>query len=73
MLFSKNNYRISKDMSKYIMESTNKYIQRKLNDKKENGILFKPSNQDNNFYYLLPFVSIFSFLAGYNYKTISST
>jgi hypothetical protein len=61
----------NQELSKYLLESTNKsmkkylnmnYLQGQTNDSNEN-----PSN-----YILLPFVSLFSFLAGYYFKSIKN-
>ena len=61
----------NKELSKYLLESTNKsmkkylnmnYLQAQSNDSNEN-----PYN-----YILLPFVSMFSFLAGYYFKNIKN-
>lgn len=69
-----NNYNISK----YIKEQTNKWLEKysnsrpklvtldefnKLNDKTKKGL---PNGSHDEYYRMLPFVSIFSFILGYN-------
>jgi len=79
------NHKITPEMSKYLKEYTNKwllnlkesYSNKSLLEINNNGIrvsdLVKSKYEDTNFpkcYFILPFVSLFSFLAGYNFYNI---
>lgn len=69
-------------MSQYIKEYTNKWAKNFTSLQKEKysnnyqyirvSDLVKNSNEQHNYLYILPFVSLISFLAGYNFcKSIS--
>ncbi len=68
---------VNPEMSKYIKEQTNKWLtslQKKHSDKSISGVrvsdLVKQTTIDPelpNHYFILPFVSLISFLAGYNF------
>lgn len=74
---------IKPELSKYIKESTNKYIEKYCNNHKlynsksnftslRNDTYISPETPDtNNVYYLLTFVSLISFLAGYNFRNLN--
>lgn len=61
----------NQDLSRYLLESTNKSIKKYLNS---NSLRFESNDSSDNptNYILLPFVSLFSFLAGYYFKSIKN-
>uniref|UniRef100_A0A6C0KPN4 Uncharacterized protein n=1 Tax=viral metagenome TaxID=1070528 RepID=A0A6C0KPN4_9ZZZZ len=69
---------INPEMSNYIRKSNNKYMENLINYNNKLKNKFKNLFQNktyeiqevNNIYFLLPFVSLVSFLAGYKYKSI---
>lgn len=77
------NRMIKPELSKYIKESTNKYIENYCNNHKldknksnftslRNNTYKSPEKPyTNNVYYLLTFVSLFSFLAGYKFRNLN--
>lgn len=74
MLSFKQRLFVSPEMSKYISEQTNKSIQKYSNNNfKRVFNLVKYKDVDSlisNFYFVLPFVSFISFLAGYNFHKL---
>ena len=61
----------NQDLSRYLLESTNKSMKKYLN---ANSLRFESNASSDNppNYILLPFVSLFSFLAGYYFKSIKN-
>jgi hypothetical protein len=61
----------NQDLSRYLLESTNKSMKKYLN---ANSLRFESNDSSDNpsNYILLPFVSLFSFLAGYYFKSIKN-
>ena len=55
---------ISPEMSKYIKDITNKSLEKYTNNVK---FVIPDKKELPNFFLLLPFVSLISFLAGYNF------
>ena len=55
---------ISSEMSKYIKDSTNKSLEKYTNNFK---FVISDKTDPLSFFVLFPFVSLISFLAGYNY------
>jgi hypothetical protein len=82
MFYFGNRYRYNSskpELIKYIKESNEKSFEKfinynKINIKKSdsNKLDFKKEELDlnNNNYFLLPIVSLFSFLAGYNFRSL---
>lgn len=68
MFRSKKTFLITPEMSKYIKDSTNKSIKNYFNKYKINALLVKDISP--NYIALLPFVSLISFLAGYNFNMV---
>lgn len=63
---------VNPEMSKYIKEQTNKWLKNYSNNSHYTRVsdLVKQTNEDSklpNNYLILPFVSLISFLAGYNF------
>jgi len=77
-IYLKNKPFINPDMLKYIRESTNKSIEKyliKKNDENNINTLIKVNDNNNddivpNIYFLVSFVSLVSFLAGYKFAKI---
>lgn len=65
MLNYNKRFSISPEMSKYIRDSTNKSLEKYLNKYNINVLALKDSKP--NCIVLLPFVSLISFLVGYNF------
>jgi len=63
---------ISPEMLRYIKESTNKSIEKYKNKNNYNSklVITKKDKPPNDFFILLPFVSIVSFLAGYHFSNL---
>jgi hypothetical protein len=55
---------ISPEMSKYIKDTTNKSLEKYTNNSK---FVIPDKKDPPNFFILLPFVSLISFLAGYKF------
>jgi hypothetical protein len=67
MFRSTNINKLDNEIAKLIKESTNKSINQGLKIAS-----LKPNPESPNIFFILPFVSIFSFLAGYYCKRITS-
>lgn len=74
---NRNKLMMKPELANYIKESLNKSFNNTLNKFKEgysNNKSYNPSASDdsnsNNIYFLLPFVSLLSFLAGYNFRRL---
>jgi hypothetical protein len=78
-------YRVSPEMSQYIINQTNKWLDNKFFNYDKNfnkhpldlniSNLVKGKYEDKNCpncYFLLPFVSLISFLAGYKFSAITN-
>jgi hypothetical protein len=82
-MFALNNRIVEPTLVQYIRETTNKsiarYIKKHKKDIQKNVVVHTSAANDDNdcpnsrhFFVLLPFVSLFSFLAGYYSKRISA-
>lgn len=75
-------YKVSPEMSKYIMDQTNKWLEKykykSFNTSQydfNSSNLVKAKHEDKNCHnccFLLPFVSLLSFLAGYKFCKLSN-
>jgi hypothetical protein len=61
---------VSTELANYIKEQTNKYLDKY--SKKVHIEKNEYNQKENNIIFLLPFVSLFSFLAGYYSKRITT-
>ena len=66
MFSTKKHFSISPEMPKYIRDSTNKSLEKYLNKYNVNAQMLK--DKPPTCIILLPFVSLISFLAGYNFS-----